>query len=448
MSVVNNWVKWGILASIVCGVSRAAFLDLFGLQNIMTYPQRNPAYDRQVPPYDRPVPGYDRQAMDRGSNIYLNTPYNVSLIAPPPPPPPPDYNRDSRFLPLFSVVNFDIQECAASTGENGTCMTLEECRGRGGIASGPCVRTYGVCCIFVATCGQTTADNCTYFVNTGYPSAYDGTGSCQLTVHKARPDICQFRLDFEQFTIQGPEQTHHVCNSDQFLISSGGPINAICGVNTGNHMYIDAGSGASNPVTLTFVTSGPKFPRTWKVKICQIPCNSVYRAEEGCLQYYTGVSGTIKSYNYEPATGLQLSNQDYTMCIRAERNFCGIQYSACADPVNNRSHAFTLTGNTLGQNPVASQLGSTGPNSCNMDWLVIPCTSNTGRISTSQTTCVDRLCGGTLSAEISTIASTIYSNVRPFRISYHTNNVESPTDMGNRGFCLNYIQQPCTSIYS
>ena len=42
-------------------------------------------------------------------------------------------------------------------------------------------------------------------------------------------------------------------------------------------VYIDAGMGVTNPVTLTFVTSGPSFPRNWKVKICQIPCSSTYR---------------------------------------------------------------------------------------------------------------------------------------------------------------------------
>lgn len=38
-------------------------------------------------------------------------------------------------------------------------------------------------------------------------------------------------------------------------------------------------------------------------------------------------------------------------------------------------------------------------------------------------------------------------SVRPFRLSFHTNSVEMPTDMGNRGFCLNYIQQPCNANY-
>lgn len=49
------------------------------------------------------------------------------------------------------------------------------------------------------------------------------------------------------------------------------------------------------------------------------------------MQYFTGVSGQILSYNYDPNTGLQLSNQDYSACIRMERNFCGIQYTVCED---------------------------------------------------------------------------------------------------------------------
>ncbi|XP_026683401.1 uncharacterized protein LOC103514711 [Diaphorina citri] len=283
--------------------------------------------------------------------------------------------------------------------------------------------------------------NVTYFVNQGYPKSYDDTGSCQLTVHKSRPDICQYRLDFDQFSITGPEPVNHICNNDQFIVSGGSPVPGICGYNTGNHMFVDAGFGINNPIILTFVTTGSNTARNWKVKISQIPCSASYRAEEGCLQYYTGISGTIKSFNYEPASGLQLSNQDYSICVRIERNFCGIQYTGCPDPANNRSHAFTITGNTLGQNPVASSIGS----QCNMDWLVIPCTSNVGRINAGVSTCVDRLCGGTLNTESSTVLATVYSTVKPFRLVYHTNNVESPTDMGNRGFCLNYVQQPCTN---
>ncbi|XP_014249299.1 uncharacterized protein LOC106666516 [Cimex lectularius] len=353
--------------------------------------------------------------------------------------------KDSRFLSLFTVVQFGNDGCQASTGDNGTCMTSAECSARGGVANGPCAKTFGVCCLFMSTCGQTTSQNCTYFVNPGYPTAYDGTGSCQLTIQKAHPDVCQYRIDFDQFTLAGPEPVNNVCNNDQFIVSGGNPVPGICGMNNGNHMYIDAGTGVNNPVTLTVVTSGPTFARNWKMKICQIPCSSNYRAEEGCLQYYTGVSGQIKSFNFDPTGGLQLSNQDYSACVRIERNFCGIQYTACADNMGNRTHAFTMSGNTMSQNPTTSMIGGLGPTACSGDWVIIPCAMNVGRSPSSPPVCVDRICGGTFNSEVSTTQATVYSTVKPFRLVVHTDNVEAPNDIGNKGFCLNYVQQPCTN---
>ena len=78
--------------------------------------------------------------------------------------------------------------------------------------------------------------------------------------------------------------------------------------------------------------------------------------------------------------------------------------------VNNRTHSFTLSGNTLGQNPVTSMVGGVGPNACNADWLIIPCASNVGRVNTgTASTCVDRICGGTFNSEVSVTPATVYS---------------------------------------
>ena len=76
--------------------------------------------------------------------------------------------------------------------------------------------------------------------------------------------------------------------------------------------------------------------------------------------------------------------------------------------VNNRTHSFTISGNTQGQTPLNSMTGS---QQCNADWLIIPCMNNVGRVSQgpASSTCVDRICGGTLSAEVGTTPSTVYS---------------------------------------
>lgn len=85
----------------------------------------------------------------------------------------------------------------------------------------------------------------------------DGTGSCQLTILKLHPEICQLRLDFEQFAMAGrkmnetqpkeannlslallfpgPDIQNHICNSDQFLVSGGSIVPVLCGTSNGDH---------------------------------------------------------------------------------------------------------------------------------------------------------------------------------------------------------------------
>lgn len=54
-------------------------------------------------------------------------------------------------------------------------------------------------------------------------------------------------------------------------------------------------------------------------------------------------------------------------------------------------------------------VGSTGLNSCQMDYLIMPMVSNVGRPATGLSASVDRICGGILSADISAIPATIKS---------------------------------------
>ncbi|CAG9864674.1 unnamed protein product [Phyllotreta striolata] len=206
-----------------------------------------------------------------------------------------DNQRNSRFLSLFTYVQYQIPECMDGDGNYGTCTSPSECIARGGTISGACAGGYGACCLFFATCGTTVRENGTYFVNNEYPEGYDGTGSCQVTLLKSNPDICQFRLDFAELNIMQPDAQNHICNNDQFLASGG------------------------NPAPWTVVSEKMENSDT---------ANTV-QPEQGCLQYFTGVSGQILSYNYDPVAGAQLSNQDYSICVRPEWNFCGIQYTQC-----------------------------------------------------------------------------------------------------------------------
>ena len=122
---------------------------------------------------------------------------------------------------------------SSSQGRNGTCYAAEECSNRGGTAGGNCAGGYGVCCvceyqnkmlfmenrkdvgtitiyirhsqillifhIVELNCGQTSSENCTYFVSSG-----SETGACKITICPCNDNICQLRLDFATFVINGP----------------------------------------------------------------------------------------------------------------------------------------------------------------------------------------------------------------------------------------------------
>ena len=93
--------------------------------------------------------------------------------------------------------------------------------------------------------------------------------------------------------------------------------------------------------------------------------------------------------------------------------------------------------------------------SCNSDWLTIACASDNGRaLQTGNTVCQDRLCGDVFSSVAGQAQTTVISNSRPFRVTVHFDGFEAnvPTSVqnvqaqfNNRGFCLSYIQQPCTA---
>merc|ERR1711881_664077 len=76
--------------------------------------------------------------------------------------------------------------------------------------------------------------------------------------------------------------------------------------------------------TLTFTWTGTT-TQTWNIHIMQIGCTEPWKPSAGCLQYFTGVTGNLYSYNY--AGGVHLANQQYTNCIRTEQGYCSITYT-------------------------------------------------------------------------------------------------------------------------
>ena len=54
------------------------------------------------------------------------------------------------------------------------------------------------------------------------------------------------------------------------------------------------------------------------------------KAPQGCLQYFTGDTGTITTFNYQSGSGVLLANQEYSICVRSERTYCAVCYYSTA----------------------------------------------------------------------------------------------------------------------
>ena len=102
--------------------------------------------------------------------------------------------------------------------------------------------------------------NNTYFSSTG-----SDTSPCGISVCRTNDQICQIRLDFDDFVIAGPvttiaETRNTNCFDATFTASSQGKTSGstICGTNSGQHMILEAQSGCNRLGTLSNSTRGWK----------------------------------------------------------------------------------------------------------------------------------------------------------------------------------------------
>lgn len=85
------------------------------------------------------------------------------------------------------------------------------------------------------TCGGTTSQNETIFVNPQYPNAENGTYTCQVTIEKTL-NVCQLRLDFDEFKLAQPDE-NGLCTTDSFMVRTtvGERLPILCGDNAKQH---------------------------------------------------------------------------------------------------------------------------------------------------------------------------------------------------------------------
>jgi len=344
-------------------------------------------------------------------------------------------NKEAKAFSLFSVVTFPNDECTTVMDPTmrGLCITAEECTDQGGTASGNCASGFGVCCFTTVTAAGEIKNNVTYIQNVGFPTAVLGTAPVTAATRaftvKGGANICQVRFDFEAATVfQGP--TAGACAGDAITVTQtsttiGNGFTNLCGTLSGQHIYVE-NDGANPAATLNIATSDTALARTWKILVRTIECDSPAKAPGGCLQYFTGTSGNILSFN-AGATGALIDNLLYNICIRREVGMCSYTVRE-ARSAAGAVDAFLIPSAAA----VTATEGGVGATDCTAAaYLVIP----------NSAVAVPRYCGGVLTAiSMETAASPITGDGAQFQITVSTANQDGAD---GTGFDLVYAQVGC-----
>ncbi|XP_037910167.1 uncharacterized protein LOC119650976 [Hermetia illucens] len=238
------------------------------------------------------------------------------------------------FLNLFDVIKFKNEPCSGSLNRirwiNGTCFYKSECIERGGVIAGSCADGYGVCCVFKYGCGSETQEEISYLESPNYPLATSQPLTCGFVLH-LQPGIQQVRIDLLFFELRQPVLGN--CVDDQFVVSGQNKnflVPIICGINSGQHMYIDVDTAPERQLQISVVGRSAA-PRGFSIRIIQL---RYYLAPRYCLQYFTEPTGYIKSFNYDNVGNIvegrmasYLNNLNYAICIERMPDKCSITYT-------------------------------------------------------------------------------------------------------------------------
>uniref|UniRef100_A0A182YK70 CUB domain-containing protein n=1 Tax=Anopheles stephensi TaxID=30069 RepID=A0A182YK70_ANOST len=359
---------------------------------------------------------------------------------------PPKLSYEPPLLSVFHIISFVNGPCvprrqpAAVEGNvpdnatvwSGVCYHEQECQLLHGTPMDSCAGGFGVCCVFRFGCDGRTEQNVSYFHSPNYPGPATDAVPCGFTLILQRT-VQQVLLEFRFFELQPPQLGN--CVEDQFIVSVQNDQHVypvLCGINTGQHMYLDIDRAYSHRLYLSAVFNS-KQPRAFLVKITQL---ATPRAPASCLQFHEGVSGVLKSFNYDNNSVLvtnrkasYFNNLNYAICIRRQPLFCNVVL-ANMDTANGKENIFQLVNIAEdGSSIVPPNQAGVELFSCPDDFIAI----NFVRL------CGERLNDGSLVADASINTPVRYSNAGPIVIAVQTDQA-----IVGRGFKLTYTQLVCT----
>jgi len=254
-------------------------------------------------------------------------------------------------------------------------------------------------------------------------------------------NICQLRLDFQTFSGFATSGTTAGTCSDTFAAAgqTGSNPPNICGTNTGYHMYVEFGSSSTDSVTVTNTYASTTSAKTFNILARQIACDAIWKAPTDCVQYFTGLSGSVYSYNF--AGGQMLASMVYNNCIRTEKGYCAIQWKESS----------TTPPDSFGLGAAIASANAAGVlNACPLAYIAIPNLSQDGitPLTTSPVTTgawQSQACGTNFGIEQtgSAIASPLVSRTQPFVMGVYSVTGTALTAGTVTGFNMEYLQLPC-----
>ncbi|CAB4067960.1 unnamed protein product [Lepeophtheirus salmonis] len=224
------------------------------------------------------------------------------------------------------------------------------------------------------------------------------------------------------------------------LTKRGASPPVICGMNSGEHMYVDSSEQCNE---LAFNLQGANARQMWNIKITQFSCDFDNLAPEGCTQYFFGSNtGIVKTYNFDG--GQHLDNQNQRICVRRERGNCRICWTATADTDFELTGDLTKSiadGKCCGDGPANGGVSGT-------DCVIIPGASKEVDMKDLVKVAALGLCGGKFGSKDNQKAhKTICSMILPFNIRFLSDTFEtSGVEKGKQpnGFKLSYKMRACT----
>ncbi|KAG4077894.1 hypothetical protein HA402_013828 [Bradysia odoriphaga] len=343
-----------------------------------------------------------------------------------------------RFLNVFNIIKFENVPCTSSkpplTPLDGTCYHKFECDQRGGIAVDTCAGGYGVCCVFQFGCGGTTNQNVSYFKNPDFPAATKTKLICTFTV-ELQPSVNQVFIEFLFFELKAPKGGS--CVDDQFIVaghSSNNLIPILCGVNSGQHVYVNVDSSLDRKLYLSVLAASPD-ARAFNIRISQIQ-GAFGQAPQNCLQYYQDANGVVQTFNYDDLAEIvevrnptYFNNLNYAICIKRLPEFCTIQYT---NIIGKFELPFQLVNVDLdGTSVIPSGQAGAEIYNCADDFISV----NGIRL------CGDKLNDGSVTDDFTISAPVADYSAGPIIIPVRTNDA-----VVGRGFKLIYQQLPCQDV--